>query len=99
MTDLIEYELRLPPNKAGERLAKTVGRILKHTYSARRLRVQHSKDDLVITAQIDKLHLEAVRGAVKMSMMAKRMDGRLDRGRPREVERCTVEADDAPQPA
>ena len=95
MTDQIEYELRLPATKAGERLAKTVGRILKHTYSARRLRIQHSKDYLVITAQVERLHLEAVRCAVQMSMMAKRMEGKLDRGRAREVERCTVDAQPA----
>jgi hypothetical protein len=88
LTTLIEYELRLPATKAGERLAKTVGRILKHTYSARRLRIQHSKDYLVITAQVDRLNLEAIRGAVNMSMMAKRMEGKLDRGKAREFERC-----------
>lgn len=71
MTEKIEYELRLPCNKAAERLAKTVGRILKHTYRCERLRIQHSKDFLVITAKVDRAHLNAIRGAVTMSMMAR----------------------------
>jgi hypothetical protein len=99
LNEAIEYELRLPATKAGERLAKTVGRILKHTYSAKRLRVQHSKDDLVISAQVDRLHLEAIRGAVNMSMMAKRMEGKLDRGRAKQFERVTVDGAEEARPA
>lgn len=71
MPDLIEYELQLPATLTGEKLAKTIGRILKHTYQAKRLRVQHSKDTLVITARVDRFHLNAIRGAVKMTMMAR----------------------------
>lgn len=79
MTELIEYSLELPANKIGEKLAKTVGRILKHTYSARRLRIQHSKDLLIISARVDRFHLEAIRGAVNMTMMARGIQGKLNR--------------------
>ena len=81
LTDLIEYELQLPATKTGEKLAKTIGRILKHTYSAKRLRVQHSKDLLIMTARVDSAHLNAIRGAVQMTMMARGVKGNVHYGK------------------
>lgn len=75
--ELIDYSLELPATKTGERLGKTVVRILKHTYRARRVRTQHSKDTLVISARVDKEHLNAIRGAVKMTLMARGIEGEL----------------------
>lgn len=79
MTELIEYELQLPATRTGEKLAKTVGRILKHTYSATRLRIQHSKDTLIVRAKVDKRHLQAIRGAVQMTCTARGVLAELHR--------------------
>lgn len=86
MTELIEYELQLPATRTGEKLAKTIGRILKHTYQAKRLRVQHSNDLLIVTARVDRFHLEAIRGAVKMTMMARGVEGNVLKGQPIDLE-------------
>lgn len=80
MIELIEYELHLPGDRVGEKLAKTIGRILKHTYSAKRLRVQHAKGELIVTARVDRFNLPAIRGAVNMTMMARGVRGVLHRG-------------------
>ena len=77
MTEQIEYEIQLPNTLTGERLAKTIGRILKHTYSAERLRIQHSKDLLIVSAKVDRFHLEAIRGAVQMTCSARRVTGKI----------------------
>lgn len=79
MPELIQYELQLPSTRTGEKLAKTIGRILKHTYSATRLRIEHSKDTIVVRAKVEKAHLHAIRGAVQMTLTAKRVAGELHR--------------------
>jgi hypothetical protein len=99
VTDLIDYSLVLPATKLGERLAKTVGRILKHTYQAKRLRIQHSKDSLLVNARVDRMNLEAIRAAVNMTLMARGVEAKLHKGSAKEYEECTVEVADGPPAA
>jgi hypothetical protein len=75
----IEYELILPATRTGEKLAKTVGRILKHTYQAKRLRIEHSKDTLIVKAKVEKQDLNAIRGAVRMTCTARGVLAELHR--------------------
>lgn len=93
MTDFIEYELQLPCSKAGEKLAKVIGRILKHTYSAKRLRIEHSKDVLTVKAKVEKQHLNAIRGAVRMTMTAKGLTGDLKRDASSQQSRASGDGD------
>lgn len=79
MIDPIDYELQLPAGRTGEKLAKTIGRILKHTYSAQRLRIEHSKERIIVRARVERAHKNAIRGAVQMTMIARGMKGNLER--------------------
>jgi hypothetical protein len=80
LTELIEYELHLPGDRTGDKLRKTIVRILKHTYRAKRVRVQQAKGEQIITCQVDRFNLPAIRGAVSMTMMARGIQGKLHRG-------------------
>lgn len=79
MTDPIEYELELPLSRTGERLAKTIGRILKHTYQCKRLRIEQTKDAITVKAKVEREHLNAIRGAVRMTCTARGVLAELHR--------------------
>ena len=98
MTETILYDLTLPATRTGERLAKTVGRILKHVYSAEHLRVQHSKDTLIVSARVDRIHLQAIRGAVQMAMQARGIKGVLNRDASQEPSATKIDGSGRAQP-
>lgn len=77
--DPIEYELELPNTQNCDRIAKTVGRILKHTYEATRVRIERTEQIITITAKVRKEQLSAIRGAVKMTCMARGVVAELHR--------------------
>jgi hypothetical protein len=79
---VIEYALTLPADRSGELVAKTVSRVLKHSFKAKQVRIQMIAGEHPVrrlSATIEKRHLESVRGAVQMVMQARGMGGPLIR--------------------
>lgn len=78
---VIEYALALPVDRAGELVAKTVARLLKHNFGAKHVRIQLLDDARWVGGYVEKRHLESIRNAVQMTMSVREMHGGIIRDR------------------